>query len=81
VVKERLGHGSITTTEKYLHALPDAGQPALAALDKIRPSPDGTGGGALSDGAHVELTDALQTVDGQTARLLLAGLLEKARGG
>jgi integrase len=37
VVKERLGHGSITTTEKYLHTLPDAGQAALAALDKIRP--------------------------------------------
>jgi site-specific recombinase XerD len=37
VVKERLGHGSITTTEKYLHTLPDAGKAALAALDRIRP--------------------------------------------
>jgi len=36
VVKERLGHGSITTTEKYLHTLPDAGKTALNALDKIR---------------------------------------------
>lgn len=36
VVKERLGHASITTTEKYLHAMPTADQAALAALDKIR---------------------------------------------
>ncbi len=36
VVKERLGHASITTTEKYLHTLPTADQAALAALDKIR---------------------------------------------
>ncbi len=37
VVKERLGHGSITTTEKYLHALPYAHDDALAALQVIRP--------------------------------------------
>ncbi|MEU7941345.1 tyrosine-type recombinase/integrase [Microbispora bryophytorum] len=30
VVKERLGHGSISTTEKYLHTLPDADDTALA---------------------------------------------------
>lgn len=36
VVKERLGHGSITTTEGYLHSLPDAHDAALAALDAIR---------------------------------------------
>ncbi len=36
VVKERLGHASITTTEKYLHTLPTADQVALTALDKIR---------------------------------------------
>lgn len=36
VVKERLGHGSITTTEKYLHALPGADQAALKALAAIR---------------------------------------------
>jgi integrase len=33
VVKERLGHASISTTEKYLHALPGADQAALKALD------------------------------------------------
>ena len=27
VVKERLGHASIVTTEKYLHTLPDADEP------------------------------------------------------
>jgi integrase len=36
VVKERLGHASISTTEKYLHALPGADQKALKALDVTR---------------------------------------------
>jgi integrase len=36
VVKERLGHGSITTTEQYLHALPDAHDDALKALAAYR---------------------------------------------
>lgn len=36
VVRERLGHGSITTTEKYLHTLPEAHDAALDALDSIR---------------------------------------------
>ncbi|WP_417281495.1 tyrosine-type recombinase/integrase [Actinomadura livida] len=36
VVKERLGHASIATTEQYLHTLPNADETALAALDKIR---------------------------------------------
>ncbi|HEY6798602.1 MAG TPA: tyrosine-type recombinase/integrase [Kineosporiaceae bacterium] len=36
VVKERLGHGSITTTQTYVHTLPGADSAALAALDAIR---------------------------------------------
>ena len=36
VVKERLGHGSISTTEKYLHTLPDADDTALDAFSRIR---------------------------------------------
>ncbi|GAA4899043.1 tyrosine-type recombinase/integrase [Streptomonospora salina] len=36
VVKERLGHASITTTERYLHTLPDADDSALEALGNIR---------------------------------------------
>jgi site-specific recombinase XerD len=36
VVKERLGHASIMTTQKYLHTLPDADETALDALAKIR---------------------------------------------
>jgi integrase len=36
VVKERLGHASIVTTEKYLHTLDNADETALAALDNIR---------------------------------------------
>lgn len=36
VVKERLGHASIATTEQYLHTLPDADETALNALAQIR---------------------------------------------
>jgi integrase len=39
VVKERLGHGSITTTERYLHTLPDAHDKALRALRAVRGTP------------------------------------------
>jgi integrase len=35
-VKERMGHSSITTTQKYLHTLPHADQAAVIALDSIR---------------------------------------------
>jgi hypothetical protein len=36
VVKERLGHGSLRTTERYLHTLPDADETALDALARVR---------------------------------------------
>jgi integrase len=36
VVKERLGHASISTTEKYLHSLPTADETALDALARMR---------------------------------------------
>lgn len=36
IVKERLGHASIATTERYLHTLPDADDTALEALDRVR---------------------------------------------
>ena len=36
VVKERLGHASIVTTQKYLHTLPDADETALDAFARIR---------------------------------------------
>lgn len=39
VVKERLGHGSLRTTERYLHTLPDSDETALDALSKIRSRP------------------------------------------
>jgi len=35
-VKERLGHASIATTEKYLHTLPDADDSTLDAFAKVR---------------------------------------------
>jgi integrase len=36
MVKERLGHGSISTTERYLHTLPDASDDAIDAFSRIR---------------------------------------------
>jgi integrase len=38
VVKERLGHASIVTTERYLHTLPTADETALDALSRVRGS-------------------------------------------
>ncbi len=35
-VMDRMGHAQITTTQKYLHALPDADAKNLDALDRIR---------------------------------------------
>ena len=41
-VMDRMGHAQITTTQKYLHTLPDADTKNLTALDRIRnpPLPD-----------------------------------------
>jgi site-specific recombinase XerD len=36
VVKERLGHGSIKTTERYLHTLPDQDESAVEAFLVIK---------------------------------------------
>ena len=36
VVKERLGHASIVTTERYLHSLPTPDETALDALSRVR---------------------------------------------
>ena len=36
VVKERLGHSDISTTQRYLHTLPDADDTALDAFSRIR---------------------------------------------
>ena len=39
-VMDRMGHAQITTTQKYLHTLPDADTKNLTALDRIRsPAP------------------------------------------
>jgi integrase len=36
VVRQRLGHSTLRTTERYLHTLPDADETALEAFSKIR---------------------------------------------
>ena len=41
-VKDRLGHGSIVTTEKYLHTLAETDDTALTALATIRKRHRGT---------------------------------------
>ncbi len=43
VVKERLGHGSIRTTERYLHTLPDTDETAIDAFNTIRYRAQGPG--------------------------------------
>jgi integrase len=35
-VMERMGHSQITTTQRYLHTLPDSDDKALAAFTRIR---------------------------------------------
>jgi hypothetical protein len=35
-VMDPMGHAHITTTQKYLHTLPDADEKNLTALDRIR---------------------------------------------
>jgi integrase len=37
-VRDRLGHSNISVTSRYLHSLPDAGDRALIAMDRIRTS-------------------------------------------
>ena len=41
-VMDRMGHAQITTTQKYLHTLPDADAKNLTALDRIRGSGPGS---------------------------------------
>ena len=41
VVMNRLGHRQIQTTQGYLHSMPDAGDRALAALDRFKQSRSG----------------------------------------
>jgi integrase len=62
VVKDRLGHRKISTTERYLHTLPNADETALQALDKIR-----TGQGP--DGATRELKAELEEAQAKIAEL------------
>lgn len=35
-VMERMGHSQVTTTQRYLHTLPDADDQALAAFERVR---------------------------------------------
>ena len=64
VVKERLGHAKMTTTERNLHTLPSADETALAALGKIRGSgvADGDGDLIVAKREIEDLKAALVTV-------------------
>jgi integrase len=49
-VMDRMGHAQITTTQKYLHTLPDADHKNLTALDRIRGrKPEDTHGTGADD--------------------------------
>ncbi|MVZ99081.1 tyrosine-type recombinase/integrase [Actinomadura sp. LD22] len=63
VVKERLGHLKLSTTEKYLHSLPTADETALAALDKIRSGP------ARPPAGQTIRRDELKAAEEEVARL------------
>lgn len=73
VVKERLGHGSITTTEQYLHSLPDADSAALRALNAVRGSrganPPAEAPGASRAQEHVGVTEDIAELRRLVARL------------
>ena len=46
---DRMGHAQITTTQKCLHALPDADAKNLDALNRTRGQHGGAGSGEYSD--------------------------------
>ncbi len=48
-VMDRMGHAQITTTQKYLHSLPDADTKNLDALNRTRGQHRGAGSGEHSD--------------------------------
>jgi integrase len=90
VVKERLGHATITTTGKYLHTLPNADDAALDALDNIRRVPDEPTNTPAAPSATAvpappskaerpELSTVIQNMDPDIARNLLMGLLLQAQ--
>jgi hypothetical protein len=59
IVKERLGHGSIISTEKYLHALPDSQDTALTALVAVRGGTKHVGHDLVSTGLSDVAVDDL----------------------
>ncbi|MBA3741985.1 site-specific integrase [Sporichthya sp.] len=62
VVKERLGHGSIATTGKYLHALPGADAAALEALEAFRSRPNAPESETKHDPRDAELAEMRELV-------------------
>src|SRR4051812_7936425 len=52
-VMDRMGHAQITTTQKYLHALPDADDQNLDALNKTRGQPGARNGEPPDPTPHV----------------------------
>ncbi|WP_198586752.1 tyrosine-type recombinase/integrase [Glycomyces xiaoerkulensis] len=69
VVKERLGHASIQTTERYLHTLDNADDTALAALDKVRGPRVQPSANACDDAATLAEPTSMQAVMDRMAEL------------
>lgn len=76
VVKERLGHGRISTTEGYLHSLPGAHDAALAALSAIRGVPQAVEDGGAQASGVVDAAAELAAM-----RQMLAELKDLYQGG
>lgn len=72
VVKERLGHLKLSTTEKYLHSLPNADETALNALDKIRSSVKSTPTEPPSDAQLAEAQEEIGRLRNLIADLTIA---------
>jgi integrase len=73
VVKERLGHGSISTTANYLHTLPGAGDAALGAMETIRGkggiAAPGTPAAVPSDGQVILSKEQVAEYEAMKAKL------------
>jgi integrase len=72
VVKERLGHGSIVTTQKYLHTLPEADQTAVDAFEQIRNRSDKTDSKQTEEATAISAAEELRAAQTEITQLRAA---------